>query len=175
MVSRSVFAPVVSPAQARRLFSRIRVDPVTGCWCWIGATFSSGYGKVRLGDGHDYAHRLIFFLFNGPIPAGVCLRHGCDHRPRVCPVHLETGDEADNHRDRVERRGGALVRLPRLALPDDPALLPWVSRDNDRKTVRVVIHADGGVSVTGLPAGWVAQVEREGAAPPALRSVVGPW
>lgn len=163
MVSQSVFSPVISPAHARRLFSRIRVDPVTGCWLWTGSTFSSGYGRVRLGDKHDYAHRLIFFLFNGPIPAGVCLRHGCDRRPCACPVHLETGSEVDNHRDRVERRSGALVLLPRLALPDDPASLPWVTRPQPQKVVRVVVRPDGEIRVDGLPAGWGARIEREGA------------
>ena len=68
---------------------RITVDPVTGCWLWRGATDKDGYGKCR----GQLAHRLVYTLLAGPIPAGWELDHLCHTRDRAC-----RGGAADPHR-----------------------------------------------------------------------------
>lgn len=42
---------------ARKLFSRTRLDPVTGCLLWTGCT-TDGYGNIRVGARLHSAHRL---------------------------------------------------------------------------------------------------------------------
>lgn len=50
-------APHLDPHVARKLFSRTRLDPVSGCLLWTGAN-TDGYGTVRIGDRIRSAHRL---------------------------------------------------------------------------------------------------------------------
>lgn len=49
--------PHLDPHVARKLFSRTRLDPATGCLLWTGAN-TDGYGTVRIGDRIRSAHRL---------------------------------------------------------------------------------------------------------------------
>lgn len=82
------------------------------CWLWAGATVENGYGQVRVGQKVRLAHRESFEAENGAGSAdGLVIRHRCDVPPCVNPAHLETGTQADNMRDMVERgrraKGGA--------------------------------------------------------------------
>jgi len=62
---------------------------MTDCVLWKGATFSWGYGCVRLGDGRRRrAHRVFYMLYNGPIPPGCDVHHVCGNRLCVNPAHL---------------------------------------------------------------------------------------
>jgi hypothetical protein len=55
-------------ANTRRLFrSRVREDRDTGCWLWIGAQTTGGYGLL----GYVRAHRVAWELWKGPIPEGL--------------------------------------------------------------------------------------------------------
>jgi hypothetical protein len=66
--------------------------PVTesGCWLWVGALTSQGYGQMR-GMNHRVtrAHRVAYELFKGPIPEGLYIDHLCRVRCCVNPDHLE--------------------------------------------------------------------------------------
>ena len=57
----------------------------TGCWLWQGRITPKGYGSYgKLG-----AHRLVFEMLRGPVPAGLELDHLCRVRHCVNPDHLE--------------------------------------------------------------------------------------
>jgi hypothetical protein len=58
------------------------------CWLWLAAA-SHGYGRVRMDGRTMAAHRVIWELLVGPIPAGLILHHRCDHKLCVNPDHLE--------------------------------------------------------------------------------------
>lgn len=67
------------------------------CWLWPGAVIK-GYGSVRLaGEKRTrLAHRVVYELLAGPIPAGLELDHLC--RTTLCcnPAHLEPVTHAEN-------------------------------------------------------------------------------
>lgn len=59
-----------------------------GCWTWMGAKTSKGYGRFHL-DGNKHAHRVAFEIYKGEIPAGLVLDHLCRTPSCVNPDHLE--------------------------------------------------------------------------------------
>jgi hypothetical protein len=66
-----------------------------GCWVWVGALTTKGYGTVSHEGRKWAAHRLVYTLIKGEIPAGLQLDHLCRVRHCVNPDHLEpvTGKE----------------------------------------------------------------------------------
>lgn len=85
-----------------RIFAKIKVDPVTGCWEWIGALNTYGYGEVWFRGGMEQSHRLLYAWIVGPIPKGVGpdipnLDHIiCDNPPCCNPAHLDLTLPKDN-------------------------------------------------------------------------------
>lgn len=64
-----------------------------------------GYGRVGVRTFPTRAHRLAYETYTGaPIPDGLVVRHRCDNPPCVRREHLHLGTNADNQRDKVERR-----------------------------------------------------------------------
>ena len=84
------------------------IDTSSACWMWTGAlqNVDSGYGVVRFNDKKHYAHRLIWSLFNGPVPDGAFICHHCDEPRCVRPSHLYAGTQKENVAD-MFRRGRA--------------------------------------------------------------------
>ncbi len=76
------------PSQYR---SRIQVAG-GGCWIWVGRRLPAGYGRL----GRGYAHRAIYELVRGAIPAGLSLDHLCRRPSCVNPAHLEAVDMRTN-------------------------------------------------------------------------------
>ena len=54
--------------------------PYTGCWIWTRAIKNDGYGAVWFGGGLELVHRLMYKLYRGDIPDGMCVLHKCDTR-----------------------------------------------------------------------------------------------
>ncbi len=80
---------------ARRIFCRVVIDPVTGCWNWLGYLDSKGYGQVRIGGRQPSpvgrtirTHIVVWEMFNGAVPQKHDLHHECENK-RCCNIsHL---------------------------------------------------------------------------------------
>ncbi len=68
----------------------------TGCWVWIGKRGSHGYGLAS--NPTRPAHRVIYEMVSGQIPAGLQLDHLCRNRWCVNPSHLEPVTAKENLR-----------------------------------------------------------------------------
>lgn len=72
-----------------RILSSIRVDE-NGCWRWQKYVKRNGYGQMGVpGQSSQYAHRVAYATFVGPIPEGLQIDHLCRVRDCCNPAHLE--------------------------------------------------------------------------------------
>lgn len=100
--------PNASP-YARNFLFRLPAKLVVsegGCWLWVGATASNGYGYVSFGRGKQKRmwplHRLIYDLCVAPVSDGMHVCHNCPDGdcPLCCnPSHLFLGSPLDNVHD----------------------------------------------------------------------------
>lgn len=80
-----------------------KVEKSDGCWIWVGAKNTQGYGSFKF-DGHiGKAHRYSFQLAHGPIADGLTLDHLCRVRACVRPEHLEAVSHQENCSRRPQR------------------------------------------------------------------------
>lgn len=88
---------------AERLWSKVNKNTESGCWDWIGAKSSTGYGKLTIQGKSWRAHRLSYSLFNGGIDDGMFICHTCDNPSCVNPEHLFQGTPQDNVLDMISK------------------------------------------------------------------------
>lgn len=69
-----------------------------GCWEWRGCRNREGYGRVRWEGWSQQAHRVVYTLLVGVIPAGLHLDHLCRNTACVNPAHLEAVSARENIR-----------------------------------------------------------------------------
>lgn len=70
----------------------------TSCWIWQRSHRRDGYGQMKWNERMACAHRVLYELTYGPIPAGLELDHLCRVLNCVNPDHLEAVTAAINVR-----------------------------------------------------------------------------
>lgn len=80
-----------------------KVKQTDGCWLWLGAKDSDGYGNIKVGNRGTHAHRIAYALKVGHIPTGLSVLHSCDNRSCVRPDHLFLGTQLDNVNDMAKK------------------------------------------------------------------------
>lgn len=81
-----------------------------GCWVWTAGGEALGYG-VYFADGRSIrAHRYVYELLVGPVPAGLHLDHLCRVKRCCNPDHLEPVVPAVNYRRGSRGAGKARPR-----------------------------------------------------------------
>jgi len=117
----------LAPDIARRFETKIAYAGPDDCWEWTGSRHPRyPYGRLVVGGRAgkvEYAHRLAWLHWVGPIPDGLIVRHTCDNAPCCNPAHLLLGTQADNCLDMVKRRRSGVQKLT-LAQIDDIASRP---------------------------------------------------
>lgn len=84
------------------------------CWEWKAGRNQSGYGVIGAGGNGGRplrAHRVLYEILVGPIPAGLDIDHLCRNRGCVNPAHLEPVTRSEN----VRRGIAPLVTRQRAA------------------------------------------------------------
>jgi hypothetical protein len=116
--TREVYAPrlriLIDPVLKRlhaKLYSRIVVDPVTGCWNWLGAKTGGRYPAIARNDGSG---RQI----GRHLRKGMQALHTCDNDGCINPAHLYEGTQKQNMQDK-HARGRHPRRYANRSLTDD--------------------------------------------------------
>lgn len=85
----------------RNMQNKIRVAD-SGCWEWIGARNSKGYGSVGVLGSSQSTHRVAYELLVGTIPEGLQIDHLCRNKACCNPEHLEPVTALVNTRRRPD-------------------------------------------------------------------------
>lgn len=85
----------LSAAEIARIFSKIKIDPVKGCWLWTGGRSTHGYGKIKFRRRDLSTHRMMWAWIVGPLPNGQAkdipnIDHFvCDTKLCCFPAHMK--------------------------------------------------------------------------------------
>ena len=86
-----------SPGQTIKPLVRLGRNP-DDCWAWLSTIATTGHAK-KTWLGRDVpAHRWIWELLFGPIPAGLVVYSTCESKSCINPHHLACGFQADANR-----------------------------------------------------------------------------
>lgn len=100
-----------SPVEVR-FWARVDMDgPIVyehlgKCWMWTGYKDEWGYGRLTINKSTVRAHRYSWELNNGPITDSLLVLHKCDNPECTNPNHLFLGTDADNIKDRDNKKRG---------------------------------------------------------------------
>ncbi|SRR5258706_339634 len=76
-----------------------KIDFVGECWVWTGSKEGNGYPRFQRfykETKEQYAHRIAYLSWIGPIPDDRELDHKCRNRSCVNPTHLEVVTHTEN-------------------------------------------------------------------------------
>ena len=107
---------------ASKLKESYWLQPGTDCWLWQLFCDRDGYGKIGNKYKHgvsDYAHRVSWHEFVGPIPQGMQVLHICDRPSCINPEHLFLGNHTDNQKDAHAKGRHSSLHQPHKLSNDD--------------------------------------------------------
>ena len=112
---RKIWGTCLMPAKITNLCAwfKTRYEVAdNGCWLWIGAKYSNGYGQTKIPGTRKFtgAHRLSYQIHISAIPNGLVLDHLCGNKGCVNPTHLEVVSQKENL-----RRAGTTDRIVAMA------------------------------------------------------------
>lgn len=84
-----------------RVMAKVFVNPVTGCWEWLGYLMPGpcgGYGTINWEGRSWLVHRAVYAHEVGPIPEGMEVDHLCRRRDCCNPEHLRPVTRLVNQR-----------------------------------------------------------------------------
>ena len=97
-----------------------------GCVLWLGHLDADGYGKINVDRQPRGAHRVVYEMARGPIPAGLVLDHLCRNPSCINPEHLEPVTQRENVlRSRSHIAENARKRSCKHGHPFDAANTYW--------------------------------------------------
>lgn len=80
------------------------------CLEWNRFLNHKGYGSFYCFGSHFMAHRISFYLINGPFDSNLMVLHKCDNPSCINPEHLFLGTAKDNFDDMIQKGRGSLDR-----------------------------------------------------------------
>lgn len=103
-VAEVMFEVNMTEAQKQRFFQKVDKGGEDDCWPWNAAQYHDGYGHLTIRCKDYRAHRVSYFLANGPFPDKLFLLHSCDNPICVNPKHLTPGTHQANVDDCVGKK-----------------------------------------------------------------------
>jgi len=79
----------------RRFWSRVDKRGPAECWVWRGHVDRDGYGRLNVGSGARYVHRIAWMIRHGFIPPATTVVNRCGTRLCVNVRHLKTVERRD--------------------------------------------------------------------------------
>lgn len=118
-----------------RFWPQVAVGASHECWEWQFHRDKANYGRFKIGQRSERAHRVAYQLAKGEIPTGLVVRHTCDNPPCCNPNHLLIGTVQDNNQDCVERGRFRLTPMygsehPRAIITEEQVLKVRALRDS---------------------------------------------
>lgn len=87
----------VKKGEGERFWAKVVRHP-SGCWDWMGACDSHGYGNFGYRGRTIGAHRYSYETLVGVIPDGLEIDHLCRNARCVNPTHMEAVTRSENVR-----------------------------------------------------------------------------
>lgn len=94
---------IESATLQKRFDEKYIPEPMSGCWLWLGAIDSKGYGHISNGPRRIMASRASWLLAHGSFPNNLYVLHRCDNPACVNPDHLFLGTHQDNMDDMMAK------------------------------------------------------------------------
>jgi hypothetical protein len=86
----------------RCLFTRVVIDTASGCWNFTSST-RGGYGRLHYRGRMLNTHRVVWEMWNGPVPDGLQLHHECANKGCCNPGHLAAVTAKEHYVDLTPR------------------------------------------------------------------------